>query len=36
MAQMDIQYISDGNGATTAVIVPIALWDEIASELEFD
>lgn len=30
----DIQYISDENGNPTAVIVPIDLWREIASERE--
>ena len=34
MTQANLQYISDENGAPTAVIVPIALWREIASEKE--
>jgi len=34
MTQTSIQYISDESGAPTAVIVPIALWREIASEKE--
>jgi hypothetical protein len=34
MTQMNLQYISDEKGAPTAVIVPIALWREIASEKE--
>jgi len=34
MIPTNIQYISDENGAPTAVIVPIALWREIASEKE--
>jgi len=34
MTQMNLQYISDEEGAPTAVIVPIALWREIASEKE--
>ena len=34
MAVTDIQYISDEDGNTTAVIVPIELWREIASERE--
>lgn len=29
-----IQYISDANGKTTSVIVPIELWQEIAGERE--
>lgn len=29
-----IQYISDANGKTTGVIVPIELWQEIAGERE--
>ncbi|HEX6900848.1 MAG TPA: prevent-host-death protein [Thermoanaerobaculia bacterium] len=31
---IDIQYVSDENGNPTAVIVPIDLWREIASERE--
>jgi PHD/YefM family antitoxin component YafN of YafNO toxin-antitoxin module len=34
LADMPIQYISDESGETTAVIVPIDLWREIASERE--
>jgi len=34
MAFVDIQYISDDEGNLTGVIVPIALWQEIASERE--
>lgn len=34
MADTDIQYISDEDGNTTAVIVPIEIWREIASERE--
>jgi hypothetical protein len=30
----DIQYISDAEGKTVGVIVPIALWQEIAAERE--
>jgi len=30
----EVQYVSDENGDTTAVIVPIALWREIESERE--
>ena len=29
-----IQYISDANGKTTGVIIPIDLWQEIAGERE--
>jgi antitoxin YefM len=29
MASLEIQYISDERGETTAVIVPISLWREI-------
>jgi hypothetical protein len=31
---IDIQYVSDEDGNPTAVIVPIDLWREIASERE--
>jgi PHD/YefM family antitoxin component YafN of YafNO toxin-antitoxin module len=31
---LEIQYISDENGETTGVIVPIQLWHEIMSEKE--
>lgn len=34
MSQTKIQYISDENGAPTAVIIPIELWREIESERE--
>ena len=34
MPQTNLQYISDETGIPTAVIVPIALWREIASEKE--
>lgn len=34
MASAQIRYISDENGQTTAVIVPIELWREIESERE--
>ena len=34
MADAQIQYVSDENGETTAVIVSIALWYEIESERE--
>jgi hypothetical protein len=34
MASSEIQYISDGNGETKAVIVPISLWREIESQRE--
>ena len=34
LADVPIQYISDESGETTAVIVPIDLWREIASERE--
>jgi hypothetical protein len=34
MAQTSIQYVSDEKGAPTAVIVPIELWRELASEKE--
>jgi antitoxin YefM len=30
----DVQYISDAEGNTTGVLVPIELWHEIASERE--
>lgn len=30
----DIQYITDADGRTTAVVVPIEIWREIASERE--
>ena len=31
---LDVQYISDENGNTTGVIVPIQLWQEIMAERE--
>lgn len=34
MTDTDIQFISGENGEPTAVIVPIELWREIASERE--
>ena len=34
MKQTDIQYISDEDGKTVAVIVPIDLWRDIESERE--
>lgn len=34
MGAQDVQYISDEQGDLRAVIVPIALWREIVSELE--
>ena len=34
MASAEIRYISDENGQTTGVIVPIELWREIESERE--
>jgi antitoxin YefM len=34
MAQVSLQYISDENGNTTSVVVPIKLWREIESERE--
>jgi antitoxin YefM len=34
MANAGIQIVSDENGQPTAVIVPIELWREIASERE--
>ena len=32
--QREIQYVSDGEGNTLSVIVPIELWREIESEIE--
>lgn len=32
--QTEIQYVSDGEGNTLSVIVPIELWREIESEIE--
>jgi PHD/YefM family antitoxin component YafN of YafNO toxin-antitoxin module len=34
MESTEIQYVSDENGNAVAVIVPIDLWREIASERE--
>ena len=34
MKQTDIQYVSDEDGKTIAVIVPIDLWSDIESERE--
>lgn len=34
MPEIDIQIVSNEAGEATAVIVPIALWREIASERE--
>ncbi len=34
MSPADVQYISNEQGDPTGVIVPIALWKEIVSELE--
>lgn len=34
MNPMNLQYVSDENGATTAVIVPLALWREIEAAKE--
>ena len=34
MSETDIQIVSNEAGEPTAVIVPIALWNEIASERE--
>ena len=34
MSEADIQVVTDEAGQPTAVIVPIALWKEIASERE--
>lgn len=34
MPEADIQIVSNEAGEPTAVIVPIALWNEIASERE--
>jgi PHD/YefM family antitoxin component YafN of YafNO toxin-antitoxin module len=33
-ATQDVQYVTDGEGNPTAVLVPIELWREIASERE--
>ena len=34
MSDTDVHYISDEHGELTGVIIPIALWKEIVSELE--
>jgi antitoxin YefM len=34
MAQLSIQYVTDEDGTTASVIVPIELWREIESERE--
>ncbi len=34
VAQLNIQYVSDEQGNAVSVIVPIELWQEIASERE--
>lgn len=34
MTTLSIQYVSDETGAPTAVIVPIEIWRELASEKE--
>jgi hypothetical protein len=34
MAESEVQYISDDEGTVTAVIIPVRLWHEIASERE--
>jgi len=34
MSALEIQYVSDENGKTIGVIVPIELWREIESERE--
>jgi len=34
MTTANIQYVSDENGKTVAVIVPIELWHDIESEKE--
>jgi len=34
MASTEIQFVSDENGKTIGVIVPIELWNEIESEKE--
>lgn len=33
-ATQDVQYVTDGDGNPTAVLVPIELWRESASEHE--
>ena len=34
MTLMNIQYVSDETGTPTAVIIPIELWRDLASEKE--
>lgn len=34
MSEFNLQYISNESGATTSVIVPIELWQEITAETE--
>jgi len=34
MTTTDIQYVSDENGKTVAVIVPIEMWQDLESEKE--
>ena len=34
MRDADVQYVTNEQGDVTGVLVPIALWREIASELE--
>ena len=34
MSETALHYLADEEGAITAVVVPIAVWREIASELE--
>ena len=34
MGETALHYLADEEGAITAVVVPIAVWREIASELE--
>ncbi len=34
MAQAAVQYVSDEQGNVTSVIIPIEMWQEIASERE--
>jgi PHD/YefM family antitoxin component YafN of YafNO toxin-antitoxin module len=33
-ANFDVQFVSDSDGHTTGVLIPIELWREIASERE--
>ncbi len=34
MVHQELQYVSDGDGRATAVLVPIDLWHEIAAAKE--